>query len=220
MPSAPSARLGLTAPVTGESPDGPSQIAALIAQLEASVGMARISEQVSAGGAGAGLTFAAIPAIWRHLRVVGVGRSNDPIPAATDNFRARFNSSSAAVYDSRNWRQTYSSTGGSDGAGIITAGTAGGTYADLSWIVNEGTAGDLPGTVMGFTLEVLDYTNAAWKTWLYRSVRASALGSGIGAEVVEAAGVWRSTAAITDLSLFVQSAGLDALSRATLYGLR
>jgi hypothetical protein len=75
MPSTPSSRLGLTAPLASESANGPDLANALIAQLEAKVGMVKIAEAASPGGAGSAISFTSIPATFRHLRIVGVART-------------------------------------------------------------------------------------------------------------------------------------------------
>lgn len=216
MPSSPSSRLGLQAPLTSEAAQGPALANMLITGLEAAVGMVKIAEAAPASGV---VTFASIPQVFRHLRIVGVARSNSTLdpgsPGAESYLVARFNASAAAEYAYRRVRANTN--------GVNQDGTTAMTLLRLGLMTTE-LSGFAAADVSGHQIDVFDYTASD----RFKNVQAEAsYWANTGTAQVQADrvhGQWRNDDPITDIVLSAGSITpaaytFDALTRFTLYGL-
>ena len=149
------------------------------------------------GSAAASITFSSIAASWTDLRLVfvGVGASAGDVPAI------RFNSDTAT-----NYSRTYLTGNG-------TAASSNRTTSSNR--IACGDAGDST-TIPSFnTVDIFSYTGSTYKTVLIESSEDQN-GSG---KVTRAVGLWRSTSAITSITVFNPSYNLGAGYTATLYGI-
>ena len=150
------------------------------------------------GSAQASVTFSSIPATYTDLVLVYEAGNSGNI---YDGTFARFNSDTGSNYS---W--TYllgnasSATTGRESSVTRTGAGASGSSRGMS------------------ILNIMNYSNTTtYKTILNRRSVTDASGYSLGAEV----GLWRSTAAISTVLLFVQSGtNFDAGSTFTLYGIK
>ena len=151
------------------------------------------------GSAAPSITFSSIPATYTDLRLVLVGKSS-----SDQFFRLRFNSDTATNY-------SHTMLGG-DGAAIISVRETSATSINLY------SYGDQPSTQFALTtLDVFSYAGSTNKTTL-ATLQSDKNGSGWVQRIV---GLWRSTAAITSLSLVMASTQDFAIgTTATLYGIK
>lgn len=164
----------------------------------------RISETVLTEAA-ASVDIQSIPATYRHLRVVVLGRSDTAAAGAT--LLMRFNNDSAGNYD--NVLQSYQGTNGSGDSSAAAATSARiGTVAAAS--ATSGEAG---------MCEVL-IPNYAGTT--FQKVAMSVGNSGIGTTVQEVgqfSSQWNSTSAITRITVLPGAGNFIAGTVVSLYGL-
>ena len=143
------------------------------------------------------ITFSSISSAYTDLRLVfvGVGSSAGDIPAI------RFNSDTAT-----NYSRTYLTGNG-------TAASSNRTTSSNR--IACGDAGDST-TIPSFnTVDIFSYTGSTYKTALIESSEDQN-GSG---KVTRTVGLWRSTSAITSITVFNPSYNLGAGYTATLYGI-
>ncbi len=147
--------------------------------------------------AAASLAFSSIGAGWTDLRLVVEAKS----PSGLNGLFARVNGDSSTLYSTTILAGTGSSAVSSRDTG------------NNKWYANYGsyaTASDAQFLV----LDLLSYANTnVFKTAL---IRSSAASSGVDRMV----GLYRSTSAITSVSVFFLSANLPAGSSASLYGIK
>lgn len=161
------------------------------------------------GSAAANFDFTSIAGSYKHLRIVLMGRSSTA--AVNDTVRIQFNNDSGSNYDHY-----------SVGWGSATAFTpAGDAYGEASGRCiqitgDSATAGD----VGSGTIELPDYASTTFNKSSHGTGMA-AMGRSAGGMRLDQFGVsWRSTAAITRVTLILQSgANFMTGSRATLYGI-
>ena len=176
-----------------------TSIAAMIATL--GVGMVTISDLLLAADT-ATFDFTSIPGTYKHLIIKLVGRMTG---AVTDGVvTMKFNNDGGANYD---WETQ---------AGFTSTSSVGGTSADTSIRVGEVTgASATSGHVGAIDIDILDYA----ATTLFKG--AITKGGRVGGTrfAFQNFGHWRSTSAITRVTLTPGSGNWLAGSRATLYGL-
>jgi hypothetical protein len=145
------------------------------------------------------VTFSSIPATYTDLRIVAV-----PTAASAINLAYRFNGDTATNYSAT----FLYGLGSSAGSGRISSYNA--LYATF--------AGNVVSTPTMWAIDIFSYGGSTNKTALF-SMDADLNGSGaVGRNV----GLWRSTAAITSVSVYTYS-GVDQFttgSTFTLYGIK
>ena len=149
---------------------------------------------VGSGGSST-ITFSSIPSTYTHLQIRAI--HND---ASNSNLKYQFNGDTAANYD---WHQLYGD-GASAGANTSTTDAYGlGSYITAQWGVS--------------ILDLLDYTN----TNKYKTMRniggTDNNGSGyVGLQ----SGLWRNTAAVTQVVLAPTGGSFVQYSHFALYGVK
>jgi hypothetical protein len=149
------------------------------------------------GSAAADITFSSIPATYTDLRVVLVGTAD-----SAQNCYIRYNGDTATNYSSTR---------------LAGSGTAASSGRDTSntWALTSigGIGASLPSMI---TLDVFSYAGSTNKTSLSQ-FSGDQNGSGWTASFVC---LWRSTSAITSLSLNMNGANFNTGTTATLYGIK
>lgn len=154
------------------------------------------------GSAASSITFSSISSAYTDLRVVF---SNVKISSSSSNVAyLRFNGDTGGNY-------SFTTVYGY-GTGVASArGTSGDGYTGIQL-----NTGPVSTTVPQFyTADILSYQSSTFKTSLLTSSQ-DANGSGF---VVREVGLWRSTAAITSLTLVHSAVNFAAGTTATLYGI-
>ena len=158
------------------------------------------------GGGAANVEFTSIPATYTHLQIRGIAKDDAGTPQ-TRFLTFRFNSDTASNYS---WHYL---TG--NGSSPSSAAGTSENYAIASF-VNEGGTSIFGAAV----IDILDYAN----TNKYKTVRGlggyDLNGSG---EATLASGSWRSTSAITSITLDLrstQAGNFNQYSSFALYGIR
>jgi hypothetical protein len=166
---------------------------------------------VGAGGSST-VTFSSIPSTYKHLQIRGISRSTSAANSG-DSLRMRFNSDNASNY-------SYHILDGYQGAsGGIEAGSATSTtFASLFVQSENGHASNL---FAAGIIDVLDYQN----TNKYKTIRAiggyDINGSTGGYNYVGIYSAnWRSTSAVTDITLLCTGGNFAQYSSFALYGIR
>jgi hypothetical protein len=151
------------------------------------------------GTAAASITFSSIAGTYTDLRIVFVGNAVD----ASRYLTLRFNSDSGS-----NYSMTYL-TG--DGTSAVSGRRTSDTFLySNNWSGNSTTIPQM------ITSDIFSYAGSTNKTVLF-STSSDKNGSGNTDAVV---GLWRSTSAITSVSLqYVATSNIAAGSTATLYGI-
>lgn len=160
------------------------------------------------GAAAASVTFSSIPATFRHLKLEIAARGDAAVTELLA--RLRFNGDTAANYDSMNSAffeaDAQSSTDELAGTSIHIGANIPGANAPASH------AGAL-------TITVMDYARTQW----HKSVHAESFNmlavSTTNLRNVLGGGRWRSTAAITSLTLLASSGNFAVGSIFTLWGI-
>jgi len=152
-------------------------------------------QSVTATGSSTVISFTSIPQTYTDLVVIFTGF------ATTGNFYVRVNSDSSAIYSQTDIRGDGSVAGSS-------RETAQSNVYIGDYIANP--ISTISNAVMNFN----NYSNTTtFKSFLFRGNNAAKF-TGL------TAGLWRSTAAITGISLHSSSANFDSTSVATLYGIK
>ena len=150
------------------------------------------------GSAAASIVFSSIPATYTDLRVVFVGTAT-----SATGLRAQFNSDTASNY-------SRTSLLGDGGSVYAQRGTS---IAFISLGINDNLSTTVP-TMR--TMDIFSYAGSTYKTVL---TNESTDMNGSGAATV-AVQLWRSTSAITSISLNLSTSTIAAGSIATLYGIK
>jgi len=146
------------------------------------------------GSAANTITFSSIPSTYTDLRVVWFGIQS------TSQFRFRFNNDTATNYSLTVLQ--------GDGSSVTSS-----RFTSQSFIYASTSAAATYGAFM--SIDVMSYAGSTYKTALVTTSR-DLNGSG---SVDRAVGLWRSTAAINRVDLFLGSGNMDAGATATLYGI-
>jgi len=149
------------------------------------------------------VTFSSIPSTYKHLQIRMTDRQTGPngmVSAAV-----RFNSDSASNYA---WHRLY-------GNGSSVTSNAGSSQSDF--IISGIPAGNETANVWaGAVVDILDYA----LTSKFKTVRTFSGAVGSGKEIYLSSGLWRSTSAITNIDINVQSTAHAIGSRFSLYGVK
>jgi hypothetical protein len=162
-----------------------------------------ISTAVGTGSSGV-ITFSAIPATYKHLQLRVTMRTDNA--AATNTASVTFNSDTAANYSSHKF--------GSVNASTVSSGLASQSNMALYTLPgNTLTTGAFSASV----LEIVDYAD----TNKYKTVRLMTGFSTLTPnEVSLHSGSWRSTSAVTSLTITAGTGSFLTASRFSLYGIR
>lgn len=156
-------------------------------------------------GGQATITFSSIPSTYSHLQIRYIGRTARA--ATVDYLLVQFNGDSAANYS---WHQL-------EGNGAAASSTSG---TGQTFIYGGVTAGSTAtASVQGIgTIDILDYAN----TNKYKTTKAISGTDNNGSGLIELySGNWRSTAAITSISISNFGAGLfSQYTSFALYGIK
>ena len=153
----------------------------------------------------ASITFSNIPQTYTHLQLRSLSQRTD---ANGDGLIVRFNSDTGSNYNNH----YFNGNGSAVGAGFLNTGVwATGCYTGFS-------SGTSAGAFAGTICDILDYTN----TNKYTTTRSlsgwsnNSSGEGVGMS----SGLWRSTAAITSITIIDPSTNLNTYSSYALYGIK
>jgi hypothetical protein len=147
-------------------------------------------------------TFSSIPSTYTDLRLVVVST----IATGTSELRARFNGDTAG-----NYSFTY---------------IAGDGASSFSGYDPNRTSMGFGGFEMGtnklafYTLDVFSYAGSTFKTSLGTESNDQNIGGGLGAGVGRRVNCWRSTSAVTSLTVFSLAGTNFSSGNATLYGIK
>lgn len=154
-------------------------------------------------GSSGTITFSSIPSTYSHLQIRGIGRSSQ---SANYGFTyLRLNTDSGANY----------STHELSGNGTSAAAAAG-TSTVWGWAGYSGAQTN-SNNFGAFVIDILDYAN----TNKYKTVRSLSGydANGVGALGLESAS-WRNTAAVTSVSLVLDTFNFSTGTTFALYGIR
>ena len=150
------------------------------------------------GSAASSITFSSIPATYTDLRLVLVGTASTAAP----DIQVQFNSDTSTNYS----RTRMAGTGST---------VFNGTTSNASYIAADYTG--LSTTIPSlYEFDIFSYAGSTYKTMLTK-VAEDRNGSG---DVFLQVGMWRSTAAITSIYLFLSAYNFAAGTTATLYGIK
>jgi len=162
------------------------------------------------GTATSTVTFSSIPQDYTHLQLRSFSQDSRATYGITET-RITFNSDSSAVY------ARHQLVG--DGSTVFSDGVTGAQYM----ILGDGTFGTTTGGTFGVGIaDILDYTNTnKFKTVRQISgVDINGTIAGYGGRAGLSSGVWRSTSAISSITLLAQNGNFSTNSRFDLYGVK
>lgn len=154
------------------------------------------------GSAASSITFSSIPSTYTDLKVIVLPRSVDG-GTGSDSLILRYNSDTGTNYSNTRIR------------GNGTAAYSGKNINQTSVYVGEFALAGSPGPSL-ITIDIFSYSNSTFKT-LLASNSADLNDSG---NVFAFCGLWRSTAAISTLTLSGVNYQFNTGSTATLYGIK
>ena len=157
---------------------------------------------VGAGGASS-VTFSSIPGAYTHLQIRGLNRDTT-VAAGFQVLGVQFNGDTGSSYS------LHRLTG--DGSNVVATGGANTTtFYTATTVLNKAN------TYGGFILDILDYAN----TNKYKTARSldGSDGNGSG-EISLRSGSWRSTSAITSITLTTTGTLIAQYSSFALYGIK
>jgi hypothetical protein len=193
--------LGLVAPEAADGiiDSGPAHLQAIIDQLAEVAAVVKLDDVTSATP-----SFSSIPDDFRALRVIASFRAVSSTIAAA---LMRFNGDAGGNYDTTIVKSQTAA------APAVTAGT-GGEGISVGEAPASTVATNAPLTIDA-TIE--EYAGSTWKLVHGKAIWKPQTGVAIIHQ--DFAGLWRSTAAITALSIVADTAAFHASSRVRLFGL-
>lgn len=156
------------------------------------------------GSAAASFTFSSIPGTYKHLRLVAQAQSS---VAAGAGIAMRFNGDSSAIYDVEDARADNTSLSGSR----LLAQTSG-RIGIMSGTNNAAAAAAI-------AVDIPNYAGASFhKSYVFSAQWRNAASN---ADFMHewGGGLWRSTAAITSITVMAESGNINTNSRLTLYAM-
>lgn len=170
-------------------------------------GSNKIDEQILASAA-ASVTFSSIPADYRHLRLVAVARGDTA--ANIVNVLLTLNADSGTNYDYQS--ETVATT----------ADTVSNAFSQTSLLAGIIAAASAPTNAPGsLDLSVLDYARTSFLKMVTSETFADGdTTSTANFAIVRTSGVWKSTAAVTSLTVAVSAGNFAAGSIFELFGVR
>ena len=163
-----------------------------------------ISTAYGTGSSGT-ITFSSIPSTYKHLQIRYTGKITWGIEIAVMSLR--FNSDSASNY---NYHRMY------DNAPSVASDSSGGTITEISTFTLDAGA---TGNELVFGAGVIDILDFA-STTKNKTVRGLTGVKNSGSRISLSSGLWRSTSAVTSLSLIAPVGNFTTTSRFSLYGIR
>lgn len=162
---------------------------------------------VTSGGGSASLSFTSIPSTYKHLQIRGIAR-NTSAGTASDYILLKLNSDTGSNY-AFHWLYGTGSAAGAT-ASINRSNLPIGTCWETSALANSFSA---------VVCDILDYQNTnKYKTT--RSLGGGDTNGGSYQEVNFMSGLWRDTAAITQIDVSSSDGNLAQYSSFALYGIR
>lgn len=164
---------------------------------------------VTATGSSSSVTFTNIPSTFQHLQIRAIAREGSGTLSGPNGVDIRFNSDTGSNYASH---RLYG-----DGSGAAADGSANATFATTGqWAIGTQVAS---GTVGAAVIDILDYASTS-KFKTLRSFSGGDRGTGFGT-IWLVSGLWRSTSAISSITLFdTSSLNLASVSTFALYGIK
>ena len=164
---------------------------------------------VPAGGA-ASITFAGIPAGYKHLQIRGIARDSRAT-YVNSNLLIRLNGDTAANYSWHNLQ--------GNGGSAVSRGAANDTAIRSNVLA---AAGAPTGAFSGYVTDLLDYadTNKFKTLRSLGGVDSNGAVMGEGGFIELLSGNWRSTSAITSITLAADTPNLLQNSSFALYGVK
>ena len=157
----------------------------------------------------ANFDFTSISGSYKHLRIEVQGRS--AVVATNDNILMIFNNDSGANYDYLEW---------AFGTGSGFPAALGESFAGTSIrAMNTTGASSTAGDVGNATITIPDYASTTFNKTSHSEGGVLFARSAQNIRIMQCFGSWRSTAAITRITLTPAGGNWKAGSRATLYGL-
>ena len=154
---------------------------------------------VGAGGS-ATITFSSIPSTYQHLQLRIAGSSS-----AVNNFRMRFNSDTGSNYAVHQILGT--------GAAISASGSA--SQSSINLVYDNKATSTFPAVAI---VDVLDYADSN-KNKTVRALAGSEQNTNDGL-IMFRSGLWMNTAAVTSISIFLDSGSYNQYSSFALYGIK
>jgi len=156
------------------------------------------------GSTSTSVTLSSIPSTYRHLQIRMTGRIAVAAGTGSFEFDMRLNGDTATNYSWHTLRGT--------GSSVTSSGFA--TQAQMAFDASLPSASQASGVFGAGVVDILDYS----QTSKYKTVRGlSGWGSG---QVQLSSGSWRSTTAVSSITLFdVNGWGFATGSRFSLYGI-
>jgi hypothetical protein len=210
--SSPVTVLGLTAgtaytfTVRGNNATGSSEFTSASNSVTPFINAAFESIATATGtGTSGTVTFSSIPSTYKHLQIRAIGRSDHA--GSNVQLAMRFNSDTASNYS------THNALGIGSGSGSTT-GTANTNYIE----VGQMAGATLTTSSYGVTIvDILDYQN----TNKFKASRSLSGFDGNGSgQVLLSSGAWRSTSAVTTISLIAGAGNWTTPSSFALYGIK
>ena len=162
-----------------------------------------ISTVTVGSGGSSSISFSSIPSTYKHLQIRFIGKSTLSGTSGAD-FALQFNSDTASNY---NGHQLYGD--GSSAAAGVTDGTS---SLYIGWIPRAGVT-----PFGGYVTDILDYTN----TNKNKTIRSLGGWDNNGAGfVIFRSGLWRSTSAVTSITIIQPSGNIAEGSSFALYGIK
>jgi hypothetical protein len=159
---------------------------------------------VGAGGSSS-ISFTSIPSTYKHLQIRGIGRSSDSGGADVTG-RLQFNSDTATNYSSHRL-YGYGSSAGADAATSVAQ------ISFASILANGNTASCFSSVVC----DILDHAD----TNKFKTTRSLTGGDyNTGGMMFLTSGNWRSTSAVSSITLFLSSGNWLQYSQFALYGIK
>jgi hypothetical protein len=150
------------------------------------------------------ITFSSIPATYKHLQIRGIARSTDGGGGDVTG-RLQFNSDTTANYS------THRLFGYGSSAGVDA--TANASQISFATILADG---NLASCFSASVCDILDYAD----TNKYKTTRSLAGGDyNTAGQIFMTSGNWRSTSAVTSITLSISSGNWKEYSQFALYGI-
>lgn len=169
-----------------------------------------ISTVTVGSGGSSTITFSSIPSTYKHLQIRGFAQCNRAT-YGTDDLNVRFNSDTGSNYA---WHRLY---------GTGTAAEAGAFPNSNIMQIIAGTGTGNGNTFAATVIDILDYANTS-KNKTMRTLSGDDLNgtvAGYGGYAAMSSGVWFSTAAISTITIVVNTgASFNQHTSFALYGIK
>jgi hypothetical protein len=153
----------------------------------------------------ASITFAGIPAGYKHLQIRGIARNSTSGSGFQIGY-ITFNSDSGSNYSLHRLQ--------GDGTSATASGTANTAFISTA---TEPQAGDTANTFGAFVIDILDYADTNKNKTVRSLDGVDTNGAGV---IALRSGAWRNTAAINTISIAASSNNFLQYSSFALYGIR